>query len=60
MPPALRSRLSPPIRQGLQTEVLPRTLCVGDDKDLGNVIKTALAGRAEVVTACTLEAAENL
>jgi len=33
---------------------------VEDDKDLGNVIKAALAGRAEVVTALTLQAAEKL
>jgi PAS domain S-box-containing protein len=39
---------------------LPRILHVEDDRDLGNVLKTALAGRAEVVTACTLEAAEKL
>jgi PAS domain S-box-containing protein len=39
---------------------LPRILHVEDDKDLGNVIKAALAGRAEVVTALTLQAAEKL
>jgi PAS domain S-box-containing protein len=39
---------------------LPRILHVEDDQDLGNVIKAALAGKAEVVTATTLQAAEKL
>jgi PAS domain S-box-containing protein len=39
---------------------LPRILHVEDNKDLSNVIKTVLAGKAEVVSASTLQAAEQL
>lgn len=39
---------------------LPRILHVEDDKDLSKVIETALAGKAKVVTACTLRQAERL
>jgi signal transduction histidine kinase/CHASE3 domain sensor protein/ActR/RegA family two-component response regulator len=38
----------------------PRILHVEDDGDLSQVIATALAGRADVVTAPTLQAAEEL
>ncbi len=38
----------------------PRLLHVEDDIDLGHVINAALAGRAELVTAETLQAAEKL
>jgi PAS domain S-box-containing protein len=38
----------------------PRILHVEDDIDLGHVINAALAGRAELVTADTLQAAERL
>jgi PAS domain S-box-containing protein len=39
---------------------LPRILHVEDDSDLSSVIGTALAGKAEVVTARTLQEAERL
>jgi DNA-binding response OmpR family regulator len=37
----------------------PRILHVEDDKDLSQVIETALAGRADIVTASTLQSAEE-
>ena len=38
----------------------PRVLHVEDDADLSHVLEVALAGTADVVLACTLEAAEAL
>ena len=43
-----------------QTGKIPRILHVEDDIDLSQVIDAALAGRAEVVTAPSLQAAEQL
>ena len=39
---------------------LPLLLHVEDDQDLGNFIEVALAGKAEVITARTIQAAERL
>jgi PAS domain S-box-containing protein len=41
-------------------ETLPRVLHAEDDKDLGNFIDVALAGKADVTTARTIQAAELL
>ena len=49
----------PPVSPG-QLANTPRILHVEDDIDLSQVIDTALAGRADVVTAPSLQAAEHL
>ena len=46
--------------RGAQSVRIPRILHVEDDIDLSQVIDAALAGRAEVVTAPSLQAAEQL
>jgi PAS domain S-box-containing protein len=48
----------PQLQEGGAT--LPRVLHVEDDADLSNVLKTALAGRVDVVNAATLAAARML
>jgi PAS domain S-box-containing protein len=47
-------------RLAVQGPGTPRVLHVEDDMDLSRVIETALAGRADLVSAGTLEAAEKL
>jgi signal transduction histidine kinase len=44
----------------LQNGSTPRLLHVEDDADLSHVLQIALAGNAEVVLACTIQAAESL
>jgi PAS domain S-box-containing protein len=46
--------------RALDSEALPRLLHIEDDNDLSTVLQAALAGRAEVVIARTLQAAQRL